>query len=428
MERDALLQLYRHTRATSAALCEPLATEDYVVQTMPDVSPAKWHLGHTTWFFETFVVGAAHAPPPPVCEAYAVLFNSYYQGVGPQHPRRERGLLSRPTVAEVYEYRRIVDERVEAILRTASDSVVATLEPSITIGIAHEEQHQELLVTDFKHVLCTNPLHPAYRSVAPRDGISGDSAPTTWRAVEGGVTELGFAGDGFAFDNERPRHKSFVPPFELSERLVTNGEYLEFIGDGGYGQPDLWLAEGWDVVRHGGWEAPLYWERRDELWHVASLTGLSPVALDEPVCHVSYYEADAYARWAGARLPREDQWELAAIGAIDRAGGLERLTSTGNFLETRLLHPAPAAPARDAAHPAQLFGDVWEWTASSYEPYPGFSPFAGALGEYNGKFMVNQLVLRGGSCATPARHIRATYRNFFPASARWQFMGIRLAR
>ncbi len=420
MTRTELLDLYRRVRGLSVRLAEPLAVEDQVVQTMPDVSPTKWHLAHTSWFFETFVLAPARAEHRPKDARYAVLFNSYYQGIGEQHPRARRGLLSRPTVAEVLEYRRDVDRSMEAWLAGAPDAAIAEQAFTVELGLNHEEQHQELLLTDAKHVLAENPLDPVYRARTGRPPRA--PAPLAWKAFDGGVVEIGHAGPGFAFDNERPRHRALLEPFQLAGRLVTSGEYLAFMEDGGYASPALWLADGWDERRRQGWEAPLYWRREDGGWSVFTLAGRRPVDPDEPVCHVSYYEADAYATWAGARLPREEEWEAAALGEAGPDG--ER----HNLVESGALHPLPVAEPAPAGSIAQMFGDVWEWTASAYLGYPGFAPFEGALGEYNGKFMSGQMVLRGGSCATSARHLRASYRNFFPPSARWQLSGIRLAR
>lgn len=410
----ALAQGCREVRRRTEELCAPLQREDYVVQSMPDASPAKWHLAHTTWFFATFVL----APQGVGVEAdprYEVLFNSYYNSVGEQYPRPQRGLLTRPTVDEVYDYRRRVDDLLLAWLEGGSpdDAALGVVE----LGLHHEQQHQELLLTDLKHLLSHNPLQPAYRAADAADGAHLEAPPAalSWTRHAGGLCEIGHAGAGFSFDNEGPRHRVHLEPFALAGRPVTNGEYLEFIGEGGYRRPELWLSAGWDVVRAEGWQAPLYWLRQDGGWNLFTLCGARPVRAAEPVCHVSYYEADAYARWAGARLPREAEWEVAAAGA----------PIEGNFAESARFHPAPAPGTGDVE---QLFGDVWEWTESPYVAYPRFRAAAGALGEYNGKFMSDQWVLRGGSCATPRSHIRATYRNFFPARARWQFSGFRLAR
>jgi ergothioneine biosynthesis protein EgtB len=418
LTREALRAGYDRVRAATLALSEPLSPEDQVVQSMPDASPTKWHLAHTTWFFETFVLAGLDDGAPGRAAfhpGFAVLFNSYYQGVGPQFPRPRRGLLSRPSLAEVHDYRRHVDGAMARLFETLPDARLREIAPRIELGLNHEEQHQELIVTDLKHLLAQNPLDPVYRPRPAREEqprAAGGFTP----ARPGGLFEIGASGDRFFFDNESPIHKVYCDPFQLGRRLVTAGEYCEFIADGGYSRPDLWLSEGWNTVLAEGLRAPLYWREDEGRWTMMTLAGRRPVDPDEPVCHVSYYEADAFARWAGARLPREDEWELHARDAPIR----------GNFLEDGHFHPAPAQ--RTADGPAQMFGDVWEWTASAYLPYPGFAPLPGALGEYNGKFMSGQMVLRGGSCATPARHIRPTYRNFFPPSARWQITGFRLAR
>jgi ergothioneine biosynthesis protein EgtB len=403
-----LLTGYREVRAQTEALCRPLEIEDYGVQSMPDASPAKWHLAHTTWFFETFLL-QPHLPGwEPFHPGFNYLFNSYYEAVGARHPRPERGLLSRPTVAEVYAYRAHVDQGMERLLAGAPPEI----EGLVTLGLNHEQQHQELILTDLKHALCTNPLRPAYHERPPRP--STQAPPLSWREYGSGIREIGHSGGGFAFDNEGPGHPVYLAPFQLASRLVTNAEYLAFVEDGGYRRPELWLAEGWAAVQERGWAAPLYWEQREGEWWAATLAGMEPIVGAEPVCHVSLFEADAFARWAGARLPTEAEWETAAAD----------LPIEGNFVESGALHPLPGCSGDDLA---QCFGDVWEWTQSQYGPYPGFRPAAGAVGEYNGKFMCNQHVLRGGSCATPRSHTRATYRNFFPAATRWQFSGIRLA-
>jgi ergothioneine biosynthesis protein EgtB len=411
----ALADEYRRVRAASEALCLPLAIEDYVVQSMPEASPAKWHLAHTSWFFEEFVLDA-YVPRYRFHDLrYRQLFNSYYQSVGPIHRRAERGLLTRPTVPETYRYRSHVDEQVAALLAVQGDD--PTLVARVTLGLHHEQQHQELLLTDVKHALACNPLNPVYRHGPPR--VTRDAVSLTFRSCRGGLREVGYAGSAFCFDNELPRHRTFVPPYRLASRLTTNAEYREFVRDGGYEQATLWLSDGWDTVQRNGWQRPLYWSA--SLNQEFTLSGLIELDPNAPVCHLSYYEADAFARWAGARLPSETEWELAAA----------ELDVGGNFLESGLLHPRAAA-ARHEGGPTpdieQLYGDAWEWTSSPYGPYPGFRPPGGALGEYNGKFMVNQLVLRGGSCATPESHIRATYRNFFSPCARWQFAGVRLAQ
>jgi ergothioneine biosynthesis protein EgtB len=417
-ETPDLAARYRAVRAATEALAAPLSPEDATPQSMPDASPVKWHLAHTSWFFETFVLEAASAGYRPLEPAYRVLFNSYYHSVGEQYHRPARGLVTRPGLAEVYAYRRHVDDHCLALLDAGRlDGAQSAV---VELGLHHEQQHQELILTDLKHLLSHNPLWPCYRardSQEERRSASGAVRGFTWHEVPGGLREIGHAGPGFAFDNEGPRHRVFVNAFALASRAVTNAEYLAFMADRGYARPELWLSDGWAAVQQEGWRAPLYWRERDGAWQRYTLAGLQPVAPDEPVTHVSAYEADAYARWAGARLPTEMEWEVVAAGA----------PVAGHFVESGRLEPAPA-PAATGAHPVQLFGDVWEWTASAYAPYPGYRPPAGALGEYNGKFMANQLVLRGGSCATPLSHIRASYRNFFPPAARWQWSGIRLAR
>ena len=405
---------YRAVRRATEWLVEPLAIEDYVVQSMPDASPAKWHLAHTTWFFETFVLKAAIRGYRPVHPQFEFLFNSYYNAVGPQFARPDRGKLSRPTVEEVRRYRVAVDELMLGILERAPGE--ESLAGVVELGLHHEQQHQELILTDLKYLFACNPLEPVYRDVAAPLALN-DPPPLGWVRGPTGVREIGFAGEGFAFDNESPRHPVFLNGFELGSRLITCGEYRVFMADDAYRRPELWLSDGWNVVRERGWNAPLYWQERDGEWGSMTLSGVRPVRDAEPVCHVSFYEADAYARWAGARLPTEAEWEVMAEHA-----GVE-----GNFVEDGYFHPAPLSVHAESG-PAQLFGDVWEWTQSAYAPYPGYRPVAGALGEYNAKFMSSQIVLRGGSCATPRSHIRPSYRNFFPPDARWQFSGIRLAR
>jgi len=397
-------------RAQTERLAAPLSPEDATVQSMPDASPVKWHLAHTSWFFETFLLEPlpGHRPFEP---AYRVLFNSYYHSVGDQYARPERGMITRPGLAEVLAYRAHVDAACHALL--ARGALTPAQSAVLELGLQHEQQHQELILTDVKHLLAKNPLAPVYRP-RPQGERPAPATALTWHAVPPGLREIGHAGPGFAFDNEGPRHRVFVHGFALASRLVTNREYLAFMEDRGYERPELWLSDGWAAVCANGWRAPLYWRERDGAWSEFTLAGLLALAPDEPVAHVSAYEADAYARWAGARLPTEAEWEVAAADA----------EPAGNFVESGRLQPSPAAGAR----PAQLFGDVWEWTASAYAPYPGYRPPPGALGEYNGKFMANQLVLRGGSCATPVSHVRASYRNFFHPDARWQWSGIRLAR
>jgi ergothioneine biosynthesis protein EgtB len=406
---------YREVRQATERLCAPLAVEDCVPQSMTDASPVKWHLAHTTWFFETLVLVPTVTNYRPFHPAFRYLFNSYYNALGAQYPRPHRGLVTRPTVAEVREYRAYVDRQMEELLERHEQGEMRVREDVIVLGMNHEQQHQELILTDLKHLWSFNPLRPVYRE-APAPAAR-QVPPVTWFRFEEGIREIGHAGPGFAFDNETPRHRVFLHAFEIASRLVTCGEYRAFMEDGGYERPELWLSDGWRAVRERGWRAPLYWEREDSGWYVYTLTGYRPVNDAEPVTHVSYYEADAYARWAGARLPTEAEWETAAATA----------PRDGNFVEDGFFHPV-ALGERAPDHPAQLWGDVWEWTQSPYVPYPGFRPAAGALGEYNAKFMANQYVLRGGSCATPRSHIRATYRNFFAPDVRWQFSGIRLAR
>jgi ergothioneine biosynthesis protein EgtB len=406
---------YRAVRAATEELCAPLAVEDCVVQSMPDASPAKWHLAHTSWFFEEFLLARAAADYRPYAEPYRFLFNSYYNTVGPMHCRAARGMLSRPTVAEVMAYRAAVDERMVALLEAGA--LAEGLQAVLTLGLEHERQHQELLLTDIKHLFSRNPLLPAYREPPGRRPTR--APPLRHLRFDGGITDIGHSGPGFCFDNELPRHRALVAPFRLANRLVTNGEYLEFVRAGGYEDARLWLSDGWALARREEWQRPIYWAR--SLEEEFTLTGARELDSEVPVCHLSYYEADAFARWAGARLPTEFEWELAAGTAAPR----------GNFVEQREWHPRAATPpGADPAAPGtplQMFGDVWEWTQSAYAPYPGYAPARGALGEYNGKFMVNQIVLRGGSCATSREHIRASYRNFFPPAARWQFSGVRLA-
>ncbi len=408
-----LLQKYLAVRQTSLQLCAPLSAEDHSLQPMPDASPAKWHLAHTTWFFETFVLSEYTEDYRPFQAQFRNLFNSYYNAVGDRPLRALRHVLSRPSVNEVHAYRDYIDE---AMVHVLSDDLKHDVVELVTLGINHEQQHQELIITDVKNGLWTNPLRPAYRATLEGyETISPAQAlPLEWRDFPGGVYPIGFEGVGFRFDNEGPRHDVYLEPYRLASRLTTNAEYLQFMRDGGYSRAELWLSDGWDWVHNNQWNAPLYWEQRDREWWHYTIDGMNPVAMNEPVCHVSYYEADAFARWAGARLATEFEWEVAASAC----------PVAGNLLESGALRPRAAESAGPLA---QMFGDAWEWTASAYLPYPNFKPAAGAVGEYNGKFMCNQMVLRGGSCATPQSHIRATYRNFFPPHARWQFMGIRLA-
>lgn len=404
-----------------------METEDYVIQSMPDVSPTKWHLAHTTWFFETFVLANNYPKYQPLNIQYNYLFNSYYNAIGEQFCRPRRGQISRPTVKEVYEYRAYVDEKiVDLIEKLDADDALDSIRDTVILGINHEQQHQELMVTDIKHVLSMNPLRPTLH-VRPDDSPERGVPELEWLRYESGLYEIGYDGTEFHFDNEGSRHREYVEAFEIGSRLVTNGEYMAFMEDGGYERPDLWLSLGWSTVQEHSlkeheWEKfdkPLYWFRTDDGWMQYTLAGPRPVHPDEPVVHVSYYEADAYARWASARLPSETEWEIASADA-----GAEG----GNFADNLNFHPRPLSPDAPKGRLHQMLGDVWEWTRSAYNAYPGFKPWEGAAGEYNGKFMANQLVLRGGSCATSQNHIRPTYRNFFPADAKWQFMGFRLAR
>jgi ergothioneine biosynthesis protein EgtB len=471
---QSLSERFRATRQLTEDLATPLSAEDQTVQSMPDVSPTKWHRAHTTWFFETFVLGRFDKSYVLFDPNFAFLFNSYYEAAGPRHARAARGLVSRPGIREIAEYRVHVDEAVEQMLENCeldsfvfpgwdldfestswaryskgsecsdADFLKAAL---VELGIQHEQQHQELILMDIKHVLWTNPLGPAYMSSTPRlEGrtrFGGIHDGDAWLANEGGLVEIGHNGPGFAFDNECPRHQVFLRPFALASRLVTNKDWLEFMDDGGYQRPELWLSDGWAAVQSQGWQAPLYWTRelpdRGE-WMEFTLWGWQPVDLEAPVCHVSYYEADAFATWAGARLPTEAEWETVAqevcgerestastqpFEARETSSMPERdLVALGNWLDLSVLRPLPRLGESDF----QLLGDVWEWTSSSYLPYPGYRRPVGAIGEYNGKFMVSQHVLRGGSCVTPAGHVRTSYRNFFPPWSRWAFSGVRLAR
>ncbi|MDM7948370.1 ergothioneine biosynthesis protein EgtB [Hydrogenophaga sp.] len=417
-----LAKRYAEVRAQTLALAAPLSEADCQVQSMPDASPTKWHLAHVTWFFETFILERFEANFQPFHEAYRVLFNSYYQGVGDQHPRPQRGLITRPDLTDIKAYRAQVDARMATLLARPASDELAEL---VTLGLHHEQQHQELLLTDIKHLLAQNPLAPVYRAPWPLSSVA--SVPAQWVGFAGGTVQIGHKGDGFSFDNELPRHAVLLAPYALSNRLVTHGEWLAFMEDGGYTDARWWMAAGWDWVLAQRAQAPLYWQTDgDGGWTNFTLHGRAPIDPHTPVVHINWFEADAYARWRSAqdgeaiRLPTEAEWEHAA-----EASGAA-WTEHGNFSESRALHPMP--PPRARAGLLQMGGDVWEWTASSYLPYPGYRAWAGAVGEYNGKFMINQMVLRGGSCATPRSHIRTSYRNFFPTDARWQFSGLRLAR
>jgi ergothioneine biosynthesis protein EgtB len=406
---------YRQVRGLTATLARPLAPEDTVVQTMPDVSPTKWHLAHVSWFFETFLLSPFAPDYRPFDQRYAFLFNSYYVQAGARHCRARRGEITRPTLAEVMAYRAHVDEAMVRLLQ-ADDR--PELMRRLEIGLNHEQQHQELLLTDIKHVLSNNPLKPAYLDLPEAPG--GPAPALRWVGHEGGLVRIGHEGHGFAYDCEGPAHHHYLEPFELASRPVTNAEVLAFIEDGGYGRAELWLSEGFATVEAESWTHPFYWEREDSDYRVFTLAGLRPIDPHAPASHLTYYEADAIARWMGARLPSEQEWELAA----------KALPVDGNFVDRARFHPAAAdhAAAADGDGLLQLYGDVWEWTRSPFQAYPSYRAEAGALGEYNGKFMCNQFVLRGGSCATSRNHVRPTYRNFFPPDAAWQFTGFRLAR
>ena len=424
-----LADYYKEVRRQSEILCQPLEIEDYGVQAQPFASPPKWHLAHTSWFFETFLL-EPHAPHfKRYNDIYATLFNSYYQGVGQPFARDQRGVLSRPTVAEIYCYRAAIDEQMLTLLNSGMGNARQQIIDLVLLGLAHEQQHQELLLTDIKYNFSRNPLAPAYQQPQPRLEDRG-TARLHWLDFSGGYGELGSTDDLFCFDNELPRHRVWLAPFRLASRPVTNGEFLQFIRDDGYRRPELWLSDGWTECRQRGWHAPLYWTQgdtvddeaastqaphRDSRWQIFTLHGLRPLNLADPVCHVSYYEADAYARWAQARLPTEAEWEYVA----------REREICGHFANDGILQPRPAARQDDSLQ--QIFGDVWEWTSSAYAPYPGFRADSAPVGEYNGKFMCNQMVLRGGSCATAREHMRASYRNFFYPVDRWQFSGIRLA-
>jgi ergothioneine biosynthesis protein EgtB len=424
-DRDSERDRFDAIRRETEALAANLTPEDQAIQSMPDASPTKWHLAHTSWFFETFILGPLDPGYREFDPAFAYLFNSYYEAVGPRHPRPARGLLSRPTVDVVGAYRDHVTTAMLRLIERAEEAVWQEAAPRLELGLNHEQQHQELILMDIKHVFSVNPLLPSYQ--APRSYALPATPPPSgpgWVEFAGGLHEIGHAGPGFAFDNEGPRHKVWLDPFRLRSHPVSCDEYQEFILDGGYRRPEFWLSDGWALVQQEGWQAPLYWRLEDGAWRIFTLAGERPIEPAEPVCHVSYYEADAFARWAGKRLPTEAEWEVAAAP----------LEIAGNLADSRHFHPCPDPAPRTpdpgrVAEPAlhQMIGDVWEWTASPYIAYPRFRPAAGAIGEYNGKFMSNQMVLRGGAAVTPTRHIRITYRNFFPPSARWAFSGLRLA-
>jgi ergothioneine biosynthesis protein EgtB len=415
MDTDTLIARFHSVRRCSRQLAEPLSDEDCCAQSMPDASPIKWHLAHTTWFFETLILEQYERNFQPFQPAFRVLFNSYYNGIGDKHPRPQRGLLTRPALGDVLAYRRNVDERIGMLLAELgdADAEADTIMRLIDMGLHHEQQHQELMLTDVKHMLSMSPLYPAYSNEHFTD--SDAPPPMQWREFDAGVVHIGHAGADFCFDNELPRHRQFVERYALSSRLVSNAEYLQFIEAGGYAEPSFWLSEGWDWVMANQLDKPMYWQRTDDGWHEFTLCGFRKTDPHRPVTHISFFEADAYARWSGARLPTEAEWENAASGCHD--------------LGMPALHPEAAGEgSHENSGLSQLFGCGWQWTLSSYAPYPGYQVAEGAIGEYNGKFMSNQYVLRGSSCATPEGHTRKTYRNFFPATARWQFTGIRLAR
>lgn len=406
---------YDEVRAYTEQLAAPLSPEDQTVQSMPDVSPTKWHRAHVTWFFETFVLAENEERFAPYQDQYWFLFNSYYEAIGPRYARPLRGVISRPGAHDVGLYRGNVDDRMRSLLDTLDEGTLTKLAPTIELGFHHEQQHQELLLMDIKHVLSLNPLRPAY---AGRPATSGVSGPLGWHEYDGGLVEIGHDSDrdgSFCFDNELPLHQQFLAPFRLADRLVTNGEWQAFMADGGYRRPELWLSDGWARINAEGWQAPFYWIEQDGVWFEHTLSGTWPVDPELPACHLSHYEADAYATWAGKRLPTEAEWEHAAASA----------PAAGNFLDSGRLEPT-VAPAGEGLR--QMFGDLWEWTRSAYSPYPGFRPAGGAVGEYNGKFMAGQFVLRGGACVTPGGHVRASYRNFFYPHQRWMFSGVRLAK
>ncbi|RHW23313.1 ergothioneine biosynthesis protein EgtB [Nocardioides immobilis] len=413
---------YDEVRAYTETLAAPLSPEDQTVQSMPDVSPTKWHRAHVTWFFETFVLADNEQGFAPFQDKYWFLFNSYYEGIGPRYSRPDRGLISRPGAQDVGVYRTNVDDRMRDLLTGLDEGTLAKLAGTIELGFHHEQQHQELLLMDIKHVLSRNPLQPVYAGSRTQE-VQPDAV--SWVDVEGGLVEVGHEGGGFCFDNELPRHEQWLRPFRIADRLVTNGEWLEFMTDGGYRRHELWLSDGWAKIQTEGWQAPFYWTEVDGVWFEHTLHGTWPVNPGLPVSHVSFYEAEAYATWAGKRLPSEAEWEHAA----------RSLDVTGNLANSTSWHPEAAAPAGNSGTTGnsgtgelrQMFGDCWEWTSSAYHPYPGFHPAAGAIGEYNGKFMSNQMVLRGGCALTPAGHARASYRNFFPHQSRWALSGVRLA-
>ncbi|TVO72476.1 ergothioneine biosynthesis protein EgtB [Sedimenticola selenatireducens] len=409
MNRETLLADFSRVRQLSEKLCSPLAVDDYQIQSIVQTSPPKWHLAHVSWFFETFILSHFKPDYIPFHPHFDYLFNSYYYTHGKMQPRPERGLLSRPTVEQIIEYRAHINEQITKLINHVDEKEWPSLADRMVLGLNHEQQHQELLLMDIKHNFFINPLRPAYRDTLATP--TATTSPVRWFECEGGLHSIGHHGDGFSFDNETPRHSVLLYDHRLADRLVTNGEYLEFINDGGYNDPALWLADGWTLLQTQQGQHPLYWESQEGHWIQFTLGGQRPLNRDEPVCHLSYYEADAYARWAGKRLPREEELEVT----------LAEQEITGNFMEDDLLHPVPAGRR------GQWYGNLWNWTASPYSPYPGFKPLSGSMGEYNGKFMSSQMVLKGGSCVTPTGHTRSSYRNFFYPDERWMFSGLRLA-
>ena len=406
-----LISFYKSAREDTENICKPLEIEDYVIQTTEDISPPKWHLGHTSWYFETFLLQKYKPGYKTFNELFNFIFNSYYETIGNRVKRSNRGALSRPTVKEIYEYRRYVDNHMLELLE--SPNIDFECVELIELGLNHEQQHQELLITDIKNIFASNPLKPIYNNLTLKQSTRIE--PLKFIEIKGGVHEIGSSNIHFSFDNEKPKHKVLINDFKLHNRLITNNEYLEFINDGGYSDHRLWLSDGWDKICNENWNSPLYWEKLDDEWLIMTLSGQQKLNPFEPVCHVSFYEADAFSRWSKKRLPTEAEWEIAAQNQENKEG---------NFLENNNFHPIPNLDSKTKL--SQMFGDTWEWTASAYLPYPGYKQPEGVFGEYNGKFMSNQMVLRGGSCATPKNHIRETYRNFFQCDKRWQFSGIRL--
>ncbi|MEH6404212.1 MAG: ergothioneine biosynthesis protein EgtB [Sneathiella sp.] len=411
--RDEIGTLYKNTRDRSLSLTSSLSDADTTVQSMPDASPAKWHLGHTTWFFETLVLIPYFPSYVPFDNSYHFLFNSYYESLGPRQPRPKRGMLTRPDLSKICDYRRYVDQHLDQL--TSQDTCPSAAIPLIELGIHHELQHQELLLTDILHLFSQNPIRPAYQSPEPLAVSNSPLSPTNWVEFEGGILDIGHAGNTFSFDCETPEHKQIIRPFKLASKPVTNREWLSFMEEDGYKNPLYWLSDGWATVQKEEWQSPLYWEQEDEIWNAMTLRGFQPVDLDAPVSHISYFEADAFARWSGKRLPTEFEWEIAS----------QAVELTGNLSERQHLKPKAATGKDDGLQ--QMFGDVWEWTSSPYISYPGFKPATGAISEYNGKFMSGQFVLKGGACTTPQAQMRKSYRNFFYPHQKWQFTGLRLA-